>query len=464
MLMISREKIRWFAVLTVTAALSIGIAACGGDENNSEQNQNTQGQNARGQNAQGQDATGATATNDTVPFTGVTGSDSTTAVVGSASNPVVDSIRYFAPESPWNTSAEGLPVAPNSARLLQLGLQRIAVREVPGRQGVETFAREQDAEITINTEQWAPLVVSAGGDGAEMTRMVCRQSDCGSNDPPVPDQLALPPGTTPDPRYDGWLSVIDVDKGVGYDFWRARRQSDGTISFQFSKGWTLDGPGFSPPVSEDPERAPGARGSGLPLFAGLISPGELTAGRIDHALAVSLPGIARRNFVQPASVTNGIGARAALPAGARIRLRPGVSIRNSPFAPRRVRVARFDSRGRPDPRGKFDRRGELLPPRVLDGSATQIRARSVETILTALREYGAIVVDRAAVPTLYAPRGTPRRLLRGDELDWLTVDDFEVVQLPPLFKDPPLAKVALEGPAGGQDGSVQSGQAPGGGQ
>jgi hypothetical protein len=455
---ISREKMRWALVIAATAILSVGIAACGGDDNNNDQNQDTRGQNAQG-------ATGATATNDTVPFTGVTGSDSTTAVAGSTSNPLVESIRYFSADSPWNTTVQGLPVASNSARLLELGLQRIAVREQPGRQGVVTFKRvPQDAEFTINTEQWAPLVVSAGGDGAQTTQMVCRQSDCGSNDPPVPDQLALPPGTTPDPRYDGWLSVINLDEGVGYDFWRARRQSDGTISFQFSKGWTLDGPGFSPPVSEDPERAPGARGSGLPLFAGLISPGELTAGRIDHALAISLPGIARRNFVQPASVTNGVGARSALPAGARIRLRAGVSLRNSPFAPRRVGVARFDRQGRPDPQGKFDRRGNLLPPRVLDGSATQIRARSVETILTALREYGAIVVDRAAVPTLYAPRGMPSRLIRGDELDWLDVDDFEVVQLPPLFKDPPLAQVALEGPAGGEEGAVQSGQAAGGGQ
>jgi hypothetical protein len=459
-LTVYREKLRWMLVILTAAALSFGAAACGGDENNNDQNRDAQ--NGSQGTTGGTGATGAT---ESVPFTGATGTDSTTAVAGSASGPLVASIRYFAPESPWNTTVQGLPVAPNSARLLELGLQRKAVREVPGQQGVVTFTRvPEDPDITINTEQWAPLVVSAGGDGAEMTRMVCRQSDCGSNDPPVPDELALPPGTTPDPRYDGWMSVIDLEEGVGYDFWRARRQSDGTISFQFSKGWTLGGPGFSRPVSEDPERAPGARGSGLPLFAGLISPGELTAGRIDHALAISMPGIARRNFVQPASVTNGVGSRAALPAGARIRLRAGVSLRNSPFAPRRIRVARFDSRGRPDPKGKFDRQGNLLPRRILDGSATQIRARSVETILTALREYGAIAVDRAAVPTLYAPRGMPRRLIRGDELDWLTIDDFEVVQLPPLFKDPPLAQVALEGPAGGDSGSVQSGQAAGGGQ
>ncbi len=312
--------------------------------------------------------------------------------------------------------------------MLQLAVQRIAVREVPGRDGIVTFIRKRPEALTINTEAWGPLVVSSGADGNEMTNMVCRQSDCGPSDPKVPDQLSLPPGTTPDPRYDGWLSVINPEAGVGYDFWRARRQDSSTISFQFSKGWTLDGPGFSRPVSEDPIRATGARGSGLPLFAGLISPGELTAGRIDHALAVSLPGIARRNFVQPASVTNGIGDRRSLPAGARVRLRDGVGIRNSPR----------DFKG--------------------------VRSRSVETILTALREYGAIVVDRSAVPTLYAPRGTPRRLIRGNELDWLTIDDFEAIQLPPVFQDPPLAQIALEGPSAQSEGTVQSGQAAGSGQ
>jgi hypothetical protein len=456
------HKLRLIALTAVMATVAFGVAACGGDENNNGDSEPT-AQGATG-NTGNTGATGSTGTTGSVPFTGATGTDQTTATLGSASESAVDSIRFFAAESPWNTTVSNLPVAANSTRLLELGLQRIGVREVPGEQGVETFARPRQPQLTINTEQWAPLVVTDGGDGAETTRMVCRQSDCGSTDPPVPEQLSLPPGTTPDPRYDGWLSVIDLEEGVGYDFWRARRQSDGTISFQFSKGWSLDGPGFSKPVSEDPVRAPGARGSGLPLFAGLISPGELTAGRIDHALAISLPGIARRNFVQPASVTNGIGESASLPAGARIRLRAGVSLRNSPFAPRRVRAPRFDARGRPDPQGKFDRDGNLLDRRILDGSATELRVRSVETILTALREYGAIVVDRADVPTLYAPRGTSRRLVRGDELDWLTIDDFEVVQLPQIYRDPPLAKVALEGPDAAAEGSVQSGQAAGNGQ
>ena len=42
------------------------------------------------------------------------------------------------------------------------------------------------------------------------------------------------------------------------------------------KKWPLDGPGYQEPGSV------GARGSGLPLFGGLIRPGELEAGLIEH--------------------------------------------------------------------------------------------------------------------------------------------------------------------------------------
>ena len=310
--------------------------------------------------------------------------------------------RYFSDESPWNTMAQGLPKASGSARMLALARTRRAVIEQPGQHGVLTAARTVREGFHVNTESWAPLIVRAGGDDAVLTEMVCRQHECGPEPGRVPAALALPPATNPDPRFDGWLSVIDPARGVGYDFWRARRQSDDTISYQYAKAWALDGPGFSRPFSVDPIRAAGARGSGLPLFAGVIGPEELRAGEINHALAVSVPGLARRNYVQPASVTDGVGPTASLPAGARIRLRASV----------------------------------LPRTRIGDPSRP-----AVEAILVALRSYGAIVVDRAAVPTLYAAQGTPPSLVREDELDWLRLSDFEVVALPEVHQDPPLGQV-----------------------
>lgn len=339
---------------------------------------------------------------------GGSGSDSTTtnAATKRARERAMNETGYFSAASPWNTPIESLPAAPDSTKMLRLARRRLAVVELPDHKGYGSVERVVKKGFQINANRWAPLVVEAGGNNVVTTKMVCRQTECGPAAERVPATLPLPPQTRPDPRYDGWLSVIDREKGIAYDFWRARRQSDDTISYQFAKTWKLDGPGFSRPVSEDPGRAPGARGSGLPLFAGVIGPAELRAGEINHALAVSVPGLAKRAYVQPASVTDGVGSTRSLPAGARLRLKRS----------------------------------------ALAGAGRKDRARpSAEAILVALRRYGAIVVDRASVPTLYAADGTPAALLRENELRWLQLSDFEVVSLPPIHKDPPLNQVEQYG-------------------
>lgn len=328
------------------------------------------------------------------------------------------STGYFSEESPWNTPVESLPASKRSAKMLKLARRRVAVVETEGGKGYKTVERVVKKGVQINADRWAPLVVEAGGENVVTTRMVCRQTECGPAAERVPRTLALPPQTTPDPSYDGWLSVIDREKGVAYDFWRARRQSDDEISYQFAKTWKLDGPGFSKPVSEDPTRATGARGSGLPLFAGVIGAAELRAGEINHALAISVPGLARRSYVQPASVTDGVGSVNSLPAGARLRLKSS-ALEDAPVA---------------------------------KGSGA-----SSEAILVALHRYGAIVVDRASVPTLYAAAGTPASLLRENELNWLQLSDFEVISLPKVLKDPPLNQVEQYGLGTGSSTAVGGG-------
>lgn len=398
----ARFRSRTLLALAV-AGLSIAVASgCGSDDNGNKGNNGAQNQSENASSATA-GATGATAaqagtTNDA---TGLASADSAIASV----------FRPFADESPWNTEVSGMPIDSRSAKMLELATQRPAVREIPGAEGVETFTRDADNGLYINTDTWAPLIVEGGVEGGVTTKFVCRQSRCGSKEFKAPESLSIPPNTTPDPRYDGWLSVIDRDRGIGYDFWRARWQTDDSISYQYAKGWSLDGPGFSKPVGEDPTRAVGARGSGLPLFAGTIGPDEVANGQIDHALAISIPGLARRNFVQPASVTDGLGSTRSLPAGARIRLRSSVDLE--------------------------ERAAKLKGP----------RRRSADAILQALLQYGAIVVDRSIVPTLYAPKGISDEALNGNELGRIKLGDFEVVQLPPVHKDPPLSKVTQFGPS-----------------
>jgi hypothetical protein len=355
-----------------------------------------------------QAATGATQTDSCTDSSGsratpsVVGDAATTATTtaGPASSDALDQPalkRPFAASSPWNTPVDTSALDARSDAWITGASRRVAVVSAADQEGVSTAQRQaRDLRLYINTCAWTPTIVSA--EGGETVHIVCRQRDCG----PVARQvktLRVPSSPAPLPQYDGWYSVIDESAGVGYDMWRARRVGD-VISYQFIKRWALDGPGFSPPATKDPVAAVGARGSGLPLFAGVIEPGELQDGRIEHALAISVPGPAQRTFVAPASTTNGVNVGGSLPEGARLRLKPGYT------------------------------------SRVLARGANR---RSAEAIVTALRTYGAIVVDRSITPTLYARRSSDYgSLLRGNELQGIRLSDLEVVQAGPLLTFPPL--------------------------
>jgi hypothetical protein len=344
--------------------------------------------------------------------------------------------RPFSSASPWNTSILHAAVDHRSNALIAAAQLRLGVQQGSRVEALSVKRRKITAAVYINTEKWTTPVLDADASNAGATSLLCRQPNL-----PPPDNLCgdgylvsslkIPPASAPYPQYDGWLTVVDAAAGYGYDLWRARRATRGgaTMSYLYLRRWSLAGPGYLPPT------APSARGSGLPLFAGLITPEDIQSGTIRHALAISVPGPAAINFVQPASLTDGNGATASLPEGARLRLKASVSL------------------------------SSLL--RAIPGG-TDRRASTI--IYTALRTYGAIVVDRSAVPTLYAQLTsdwtTPLRdrrgiatapdgstelpvderdnahfvtpLLRGVEVSGLKLSDFEVIRLPTELKDPPI--------------------------
>jgi hypothetical protein len=304
--------------------------------------------------------------------------------------------RFFSDNSPWNTRIDSKSIDPKSDRMIKQATKRIGVVERPGSTVLRLQRRTITEGVYINTESWTtPVVV-----GGVPTNVVCRQIQCGDGDDTV--VLNIPEDIDPDPRYDGWFTIFDTNESIAYDLWRARREADGSISYHFMRKWDLNGPGYSPP------QVVSARGSGLPLFAGLIRPGELEAGEINHALAISVPGPAQSFFVQPASSTDGNGTKNSLPEGARIRLKADVIV--------------------PRPR-------DPVTGRLIKLNAHQ--QRLADAIVAALRTYGAIVVDRARVPTLYAQRDVTADLIQGNALQGLHLKDFEVVTLGERFVYPP---------------------------
>lgn len=386
--------------------------------------------------------------------------------------------RPFAPNSPWNTLVTSTEIDPESTRLLREARLRTGSLDAGTGTGVRDFALNDP--LFINTRKWTvPVVDEVGGVD---TPVFCRQPPL----PPLPedrqtipderalcgdgwsvDSLLIPPGEDPHPEFDGWFTVLNRQQGLAYDLWRARRSQDGrSFSYQFMRIWDLNGPGFLAPNRVS------ARGSGLPFLGGLITPEEIAAGRIDHALAISVPAPSTGNYVQPASATDGIGRVTSLPEGARLRLKPSVTLRSIQrrFTDLRCNNILYGTRDgtRRDKCRKFRFQG-----------ANQ---KAAGALMRALRQYGAIVVDRSRVPTLYAqfnvdwsrslrddtgrlldargnpfPRGvrrfaTPR--LRGNELQGIRLTDFEVVRFGDRLPFPRLTRITaapLPGGATGQE-------------
>ena len=374
--------------------------------------------------------------------------------------------RFFSSGSPWNTDVSDEARDPRSAQMLDRAQIRVAVEEVNG-QLVRRQRRLQETGVTVNTTRWTvPLFSEQGG---TPTVAVCRQVDCG---PDAVDSIRLPPTARPDPRFDGWMTVINSQTREALDFWRARREQDGSISYHFVKAWDLDGPGFQEPGGVS------ARGSGLPLFAGLIRPEEIDRGRIDHALAIAIPGVAKEKFVQPASRTDGVGFRDSVPEGARLRLR----FRNSeayinrvcPADERDRYLARAERRVRQQneqlardqerefkPKGQEARKLARKRARILQRDLDRVRRRpcglakspeaqlsrtfvrngvqrrTAQVIIEALKHYGAIVVERSASPTLYAQRNARwKKILPLNLLQDIKLENLEVLDLPPTLNDP----------------------------
>lgn len=299
----------------------------------------------------------------------------------------------FSASSPWNRSIETASVDADSDRMIRLGAKSPVPRKEDER--LDALRNRRNLYINMDTTAWTPAVYRIGV--GRRVRLVCRQVHCGRAVDAVPSHLVLPDDAVPDSGHDGWLILVDEERRIAWDLWRSRRVGQ-TISYAFARRWSLSSSGAGTRSSETYPRTPSLRGSGLPLIGGLIRPKELRAGRISHALAIAIPGPAASQFVAPATTTNGLSALSSIPQGARLRLKPEA-------------LARVQQ--------------------------TKNRLPGAITVAQTLYTYGAIVVDRADAPTLYAQRnGDYKGLLTGSSLRDLRLSDFEVLTLPERVTDP----------------------------
>ena len=147
-------------------------------------------------------------------------------------------------------------------------------------------------------------------------------------------KIPFPKGIHPDPKRDGHLLLVDPKLRKTWDFSRLKYSSEEGWTASRIDVWDLDGTGTRTPFSGKRWWTGGARGSGMPLIAGLIRPEEIKAGVINHALAFACPNIRvspydpdRPQLCKPAHRSDGrqIGFT-YLPMGARMQLDPNLDL------------------------------------------------------------------------------------------------------------------------------------------
>jgi hypothetical protein len=171
--------------------------------------------------------------------------------------------RPYASTSPFNVSAEGVAVHPDSAAIVQKVLSWglpgnlvAGVAETASDYGHPTFfAEPTDPTYTLQaTEPWGSNAL----DGM---------------------RIQIPAGARPAGGGDGHMTVV-TPEGWEYDFWHAEVPPAGGGTFRF--GWggrtRIDGSGLDS----------AGTASGFGNLAGMIRAPELAAGRINHALFITV--------------------------------------------------------------------------------------------------------------------------------------------------------------------------------
>ena len=201
----------------------------------------------------------------------------------------------FAPSSAWNAPlADTAPLASDSAAL------------------VADLNRQVTAyKAFINTSQYSVPVytVPAGQPNVKVTLDTTAPA-LAADFAAVP----LPADARPAAGSDQHLTVWQPSTDTLWEFWLLSKKTD---------GWHARWGGKMTGVSKNPGYFPnpyGATATSLPLIGGLMRPDELTARKIDHALAISVWDV-RANVVKwPAQRTDGTTTTtASIPEGTRFR-------------------------------------------------------------------------------------------------------------------------------------------------
>jgi hypothetical protein len=323
-------------------------------------------------------------------------------------------IPLFAPDSAWNQTATSAAVLPESDQQI-LVTYRVLRGDITSLYGYEEPATTWPF-MDISLDEYAIPVFRAGA--GQQSVLLCNYEgnrewphpkfdiaqEGGPVPVPAPAGMVRPAGPE-DTGADGHLVLYNSETFEEYDFWQATtvRNAEceslggGQTGTTILEAGVVDffdvrGPGANPDTYYS------ARAHGTPLLAGMILPEDVESGAIAHALAFAIPGPRNTSadpseplasdYFYPASTTETDFFNTnphALVAGQRIRLKQTI----------------------------VDDEGNLID----ESRLTPI----TRMYLTALRTYGAYLVDNAGGFTFYAEDiHTAVLHLSDDEVNALT--------------------------------------------
>ena len=304
-------------------------------------------------------------------------------------------LPIYAPESAWNQRADTAAVLPESDAQIR-SLFRVLLGDITTLEGYDAAATTWPY-MDVNTYEFSIPIYRAGTENQTVT--LCEDegvsgwalpqfgidTEGGPVTVPAPAGISRPAGPENDDA-DGHLVLIDVAAQTEFDYFAATMDGTGECSgfrggsvgrYVTSAGvvafFDLGGLGVSPDNSYS------ARAVGTPLLAGLIIPEDIIDGAIHHALALAIPG--PRNTSRD----------------------PFTPVASDVFYPATTTETDFYNT---DPRSLAAGQRLRLKSTLVDDDGQKIDESEFAPItrifLTALREYGAIIVDNAGGFSFYA--------------------------------------------------------------
>jgi hypothetical protein len=246
----------------------------------------------------------ATATTTAVPTTTTT-APATTTTAPRASGVGLGGCPAFPADNHWHAPVDGLPVHPQSSAY---------VDSIGAGEGVK-------ADFGSGTWEGGPIgipITQVEGGQATVPVSFDYADESEPGPYPIPADALVEGG----PDADGDRHVLVVDTGTCrlYELFAARPNGDG--SWHAGSGAVYD-------LRANDLRPAGwtsADAAGLPITPGLVRYEEVAAGRIDHAIRVTVPS-SQSTYVWPARHAASDSGDAALPPmGLRLRLKAGADL------------------------------------------------------------------------------------------------------------------------------------------